>query len=60
MSVHYMHAWCLKGPEECVGSFETGVKDRCETLCECWELNPDCLEEQPVLLTAETSLQAPY
>lgn len=26
-------------------------------LCECWELNPDLLEEQPLLLTSKLPLQ---
>ena len=33
-----------------------GVTDSCELPCGCWELNPDPLEEQPVLLTSEPSL----
>jgi hypothetical protein len=40
---------------EGIGSHVTGVKDKYE----CWELNLGPLEEQPVLLTAEPSLQ-PY
>jgi hypothetical protein len=35
----------------------TGVTDSCELSCGCWELNPDSLEEQLVLLTTESSLQ---
>jgi hypothetical protein len=31
----------------------------CEVRCGCWELNSGPLEEEPVLLTAETFLQ-PY
>jgi hypothetical protein len=31
--------------------------DGCEPPCGCWELNPGPLEEQPVLLTPEPSLQ---
>ena len=31
--------------------------DDSEPPCGCWELNPGPLEEQPVLLTAEPSLQ---
>ena len=30
--------------------------DNCDLPCECCELNPDPLEEQPVLLNAESSL----
>jgi hypothetical protein len=35
-----------------------GVTDSCELLCGLWELNPGPLEEQPVVLTAEPSLQS--
>jgi hypothetical protein len=35
----------------------TGIIDRCESPCKCWELNQDPLEELPVLLTSEPSLQ---
>jgi hypothetical protein len=42
---------------EAVGSPGTGVTDRCELPCGCWELSPGPLEEQPVLLTTEPSLQ---
>jgi len=31
--------------------------DSCEPPCGCWELNPGPLEEQPVFLTTEPSLQ---
>jgi hypothetical protein len=37
----------------------TGVADGCELPCGSWKLNLDLLEEQPVLLTNEPSLQ-PY
>ena len=33
----------------------TGVSDRYELPCGCWELNPGLLQEQPVLLTSEAS-----
>jgi hypothetical protein len=45
--------------EEEVGSPGSGVKDKCEPSCGCWELNPGPLEEQTVLLAAEASLQPP-
>ena len=32
--------------------------DGCEPSCGCWELNSGPLEEQSVLLTAESSLQS--
>ena len=44
--------WC-----EGVGSPGIGVTDNCELSHECWELNLGPLEEQPVLLTTEPSLQ---
>lgn len=44
-----------------VGSLGTGVIDRYELLCGCWELNLGPLVEQPlVLLTAESSVQCPW
>ncbi|KAM7329170.1 hypothetical protein ACRRTK_010783 [Alexandromys fortis] len=33
------------------------IIDGCEPPCGCWELNSGPLEEQPVLLTSEPSLQ---
>lgn len=33
------------------------VTQGCELPCRCWELDPGPLEEQPVLLSAEPSLQ---
>jgi len=33
------------------------ITDGCEPPCGCWELNSGPLEEQPVLLTTEPSLQ---
>jgi len=42
---------------ESVGFPEAGVTDGYELPCGCWELNLGPLEEQPVLLTAEPSLQ---
>ena len=38
-------------------SLRTEVTDGCDPPCGCWVLNPDPLEEQPVLLTAGPSLQ---
>jgi hypothetical protein len=35
----------------------TGVADINEPPCGCWEMNSGLLEEQPVLLTTEPSLQ---
>ena len=38
---------------------KTGITDRCELPCGCWELNLGHLEEQPMILTTEASLQFP-
>ena len=46
-------------PEEDIRSHGTEVKDNCQLPCGCWELNPGPLQEQPVLLTTEPSLQPP-
>ena len=35
----------------------TGVTDSCELSCGCWELNLGPLGKQPVLQTAEPSVQ---
>lgn len=35
----------------------TGVTDKCELPCGCWEMNPGPLEELPVLLTTEPCLE---
>jgi hypothetical protein len=43
-----------------VGFPGTGFTVSCELPCGCCELNPDPLEEQPVLLTTEPSLQPPF
>lgn len=43
--------------EEGVDSPGTGVPDGRELPCGCWDLNLDPLQEKPVLVTAETSLQ---
>jgi hypothetical protein len=63
--VHY-HAQLLKNVFLCALVFEgvrfpgAGVADICEMACGCWELNSGPLEDQPILLTAESSLQYPY
>ena len=33
------------------------ITDGCDLPCGCWELDSEPLEEQPVLLTSEPSLQ---
>jgi hypothetical protein len=43
-------------PEENIGS----ITDSSEPICGCWGLNSRPLEEQPVLLTTDQSLQPPF
>lgn len=52
-----MCASCPWRPKEDVRSPGTGVTDSHEPSWGCWESNPDPLEEQPVFLTTEPSLQ---
>jgi hypothetical protein len=56
----YLCTNCVQGlrrPEESIGSSGTGAIDVGESPCGCWELNPGPLEEQSVLLSADSSLQ---
>lgn len=46
----YMYAWYLRKPEEGVGSLGTGVTDSFEPPYWCWELNPDPLQGQQLLV----------
>lgn len=46
-------------PVEGIRPPETGVMDGCELPYGCWESDLDLLEEQPVSLTTESSLQRP-
>ena len=51
---------CVQYPgitEEGGTSSKTGVTDGCELLGGCWEFNQDSLEEQPIFLITEQSLQ---
>jgi hypothetical protein len=52
-SVHHMCVYCPQRPEEGVRVPKTGVTDSCEG----WDSNLDPLDKQPVLVTAEPSLQ---
>ena len=49
-----MYVWAL---EDDVRSHRTAVRDNYELPCGFWELNSELLEEQPVPLTTEPSLQ---
>lgn len=44
--------------KEGIGSIETVISDSCKLPCECCELNLGPLEEPPILLTNELSLQS--
>jgi hypothetical protein len=50
-----LHVYLCEG----VRSPVTGVTDSCELPCGCWELSLGPLEDQPVPLTTEPSLQPP-
>jgi len=50
----YMCPW---RPEEGIRYPGTGVKDGFIPSCVCWELNQGLLQEQLMLLTADSSLQ---
>ena len=57
---YFMCFWCFALMYFCVrvlDFLDLELTNRCELLCGCWELNWNPLEEQPVLLTAEPSLQ---
>lgn len=58
MSVHHVHLWCLRRPEEAIGY--PGITDGCELPCGCGEPNPAPLQKQPVLPSTEPSLQPPF
>ena len=49
-----VHCSCLQTQQKRASD---PITDGCEPLCGCWDLNSGLLEEQPVLLTAEPSLQ---
>ena len=61
MCIHDSMSTCLRAPMEASRERQippgNGLTDGCELPCGCWELNPGPLEDQPVLLTAEPSLQ---
>lgn len=58
-SCMYVQHFCLVSTEvtKVSGSLGTGVTDSCEPPCGCWESISGPLEEQPLLLAAEPSLQ---
>lgn len=56
MSEHRVRVWCLKRPEENIGSPAAGDTDIYEPLCGCEELNPSPLLEQYAHFALEPSL----
>lgn len=59
MVVHYVHALVYVEARKERRFPKTGVTDDCKQLCECWELNPDLLEEQKVLLVPKPFFSSP-
>jgi hypothetical protein len=51
------HCLAFQRPEEVTECPGTKVTDGCELPGGCWQSNPGPLQEQPVLVTAEPSLQ---
>lgn len=51
--VYHMHANTVRG----IGFFGTGIRDRGELPCGCWETSAGLLHKQPVTLNSESSLQ---
>lgn len=49
----------LQRPEEGIGSLDIGITGGSELPCVCWKLNLGVLQEQPLVLISESSLQFP-
>lgn len=60
ISVYHMHAWCPQRSEEGIRSPGTEVMDGCGPPYRYGEINPDPLQGQHVLLTAEPYLWPHY
>lgn len=56
MSVYHVYTWYPWRPEENDTTLGTGVTVDFEPPLGCWELNLGPLQEQPMLLNAESSL----
>jgi hypothetical protein len=56
--VYHLCSWFSQRPEKGVRSPEIGVRDGCELICGCLELNLGPLEEEQELLTIEPSFQS--
>ena len=58
--VHHVHIWCPCDVQKQVsGPPGTGVMNGCKLLCRFWEPNRCPLQEQQVILSAESPLQSP-
>ena len=59
--IYFFKLWvwefCLDKTEDGGGSPGSDVTDTCEPPCGCWELNPNSLEEEHVLFTADPYLE---
>lgn len=55
MSVYHLHAWSPQRPEESLRSPGTEVRETAVSHHVGARMEPRCVEEQPVLLTAEPS-----
>lgn len=55
LHVCVLHACSAYWDQKGIRSLETGVTGGCELWCRGWESNPGLLEEQPVLLAAESA-----
>ena len=57
MYAYHFHVSCPWRPEEGTRFYSIGLENGCKSPCGCLELNPEPLEEQPVLSTAQSALQ---
>jgi hypothetical protein len=57
LSMYHVYAWHLRRSEGRVGSTETGVTSVHEPPCICWDQSLCAVEEQSVILIAESTLQ---
>lgn len=52
---YHIRVWCPHLPEKGMECSAAGVIAGCELLCGRWEMNPGCLYDGQVVLTAEPS-----
>jgi hypothetical protein len=56
-SANHVYTWYSQRPKGVISSPETRIVIGCEPPYRCWGLSLGLLEEQPVLLASEPSLQ---